>query len=383
MRTEIDGFIICGATESDAVGISMLYHDVYQGKYPNPLMMDVSQLKAFIAEEKGLWVIMKKGERIIGSTVYQLDRTHRIAKAYGAVIFPGFRGNKLLEKAMSTAENYLVKECRAVDIIYATTRTVTSAPQKVARNLGYKNLGILPNVRKTDKYETHCLTAQFAEGVLENKHQPPYVYPKVKPFYDIVSRECRLPELENAPPELLRSEDKNEAVPVLEVVDAPAFVAHRFAVLKEKEELMTNFFPFYEPNIVIVSPCQKIEIFVHLSTIDRHSIIIGVKLPESLNLTRVLEAVCGLLHQRNARYIEIMARACRLQMIDSIYRSDFVPCAYFPALQLHENQRYDYVVFSKTFEVLNFDGLIFEDSNRDFVVTYYKLWKEKAIQGIF
>lgn len=327
-----------------------------------------------------MWVVIEKDGHIVGSVVYELDEPHHLAKVFGALVLPEHRKQGLVETAVTHSDNYLIKERQAVKIIYATTRTNSPAPQRVLRKLGYKNLGIFPNIHKTDKYETHCLTAKFADGVLETKFNDFKIHPKIIPIYWIVQKDCRLPDPEIAQPgDYSVNIEEKEQIPPLEIIDAPAFVTHRFKLLKQQEKLMTNFFPFHEPNILLTSPCQKVEVFVFLSATDQHSTIIGMKLPEFVSFAGTLSQVSRRLQEAHARYIEIMARTCFPRMIEAIIETDFIPCGYFPAFQPHQGNRYDYALFSKTFETLSFKNLAFDGWNKAFAEAYYRLWKERAM----
>ena len=53
----------------------------------------------------------------------------------------------------------------------------------------------------------------------------------------------------------------------LEVVQSPKFIAYRYATLKSEKKLEFEFFPFHQPNLLIISPDQTIELFCHLSPI--------------------------------------------------------------------------------------------------------------------
>jgi len=85
------------ATEEDALEISLLYHKVYHGNYSDPLMREVGLLTAFIAQPENIWVIIEKEGKPVGAVVYETDKTNRLAKAFGGIVLPGYRGKKLLE----------------------------------------------------------------------------------------------------------------------------------------------------------------------------------------------------------------------------------------------------------------------------------------------
>ena len=52
-----DGYLIRLATAGDMMEISLLYHEVYRGKYPDSLMGDFDAMKEFISLRDNIWVV--------------------------------------------------------------------------------------------------------------------------------------------------------------------------------------------------------------------------------------------------------------------------------------------------------------------------------------
>src|SRR5690606_23401099 len=111
----------------------------------------------------------------------------------------------------------------------------------------------------------------------------------------------------------------------LEIVKSPRFVNYQFTKLRAENLLEFDFFPFHQPNMVIMSADQSVELFTHLSD-DGYCVLIGVKLPENTNFTSLFMMANKLLRDAGARYIEIIARADRPKIIESILRAKFIPC---------------------------------------------------------
>jgi len=374
-------YTIRSAFPEDSLELSLLYHEVYRGKYPDKLMKDAGLIKAFILSPNNLWIVSETEGKLVASVLYEVDEGHRIAKVFGGLVLPEHRGADLLVKLMQYGAEYLHKRTDRVDVIYATTRTVNSAPQKITEKLGYKKLGIFPNVHKTDTYETHCLTALFCGDVLSKRFIDFKLHPELLELYKIVQNETGLPDLEVAQEEDFAFNPVvfKDKLPVLEIVNASEFVFHRFSRLREKAELPAHFYPFHRPNVLITSPCQDIELFLFLSELDTYCTIIGVKKPANYNFTEILRAVIALLRERNVRYIEIMVRVDKARTTNKVLSSGFIPSAYFPSFQLGGGVRYDVVLFSKTFETLDFTRLELEGVNRKFLIEYYKSWKKKFL----
>jgi hypothetical protein len=83
-----------------------------------------------------------------------------------------------------------------------------------------------------------------------------------------------------------------------------------------------------------------------------------------------------------ARYLEFIMRADDLENIDAVLTSKFIPSAYFPAMHREEEGRYDFVVFSRSFEILNFRDLSLEGINQKFMLQYFNLWKELSLPAL-
>jgi hypothetical protein len=115
---------------------------------------------------------------------------------------------------------------------------------------------------------------------------------------------------------------------------------------------------------------------MYLAPADQYCTLVGIRKPNEILFANVLLKISELLRRRGVRYIETIARADKLRTVEGILRAGFVPCAYFPAFQLHDGLRYDYVVLSKTFEVLDFRDLKLAGKNREFLQEYYKNWRE-------
>jgi hypothetical protein len=62
------------------------------------------------------------------------------------------------------------------------------------------------------------------------------------------------------------------------------------------------------------------------------------------------KAASEILRLKRAAYIEVINDAADTLGIDSILKSGFAPCAYFPALKKHGSKRRDFIVFGKEFE---------------------------------
>lgn len=366
------------ATVEDIFQISQLYFDVYQGTYPDPLMKDFNLIRAFINSGNNFWFVSKNSQnQIVASVLICYDRENLIAKAFGAVVRLECRGHGVMEKLLSYGIEYVKVKTPGVDVIYSTTRTVNEAAQTLTEKLGFKKLGIFPNAHRTNDYETHCLAAIIRPSALEKRSGDYKLHHEVEALYKIVENEVLLPSIETIVPEkptktLVSPEE-------LEVVKSPKFVSYRYTTLRNEKRLEFEFFPFHQPNLMILSPDQSIELFCHLSALDGYCVIIGGKMPGNLNFTELFLKANLLLRDAGARYIEVIVRADRPKILESILRAKFIPCGFFPAFQLINNKRHDFLVLSRSFEIFDFQNVKLKGLNQVFLEEYFKAWKRMSL----
>lgn len=365
------------ATEEDIFQISQLYFDVYQGTYPDPLMKDFGLIRDFIQSNTGYWFVTKNQNKIIASVLASYDQENLIAKAYGAVVRNEYRGQGVMEELLGFGIDYLRALPHGVDVIYSTTRTVNEAAQTLTEKLGFKKLGIFPNAHRTNDYETHCLAAIIYPEAIKNRYVEYKVHHEVSSLYSIVQNEVGLEDLDSIIPD---SPSKVLISPgELEVVKSPKFVSYRYQHLKNEKQLEFEFFPFHQPNLVIISPDQSVELFCYLSNVDGHCAIMGGKMPGDTNFTELFLSANRLLREAGARYIEVIVRADRPKILESILRAKFIPCAFFPAFQKIENRRHDFLVFSRSFEIFDFQNVKLKGMNQVYLEEYFKAWKRMSL----
>ena len=367
------------AREEDIFSISQMYFDVYEGMYPDPLMKDFILIREFILSSSGFWFITKNDEgKVIASVLIAYEPENMIAKAFGAVVRNEYRARGVMEELLSYGINYLRENTAGVEVVYSTTRTVNEAAQTLTERLGFKKLGIFPNAHRTNEYETHCLAAIIYPSALEQRNTNYMIHHEVAPLYNIVHNELSL--IPNLEPIIPDRPSKVLVLPgVLEVVKSPRFVEFRYNHLKESNQLEFEFFPFHKPNLVVMSPDQEIELFCHLSAVDGYCVIVGGKMPGNLDFTQLFLRANKLLRDSGARYIEVIARADRPKILESILKAKFIPCAFFPAFQKIKDKRHDFVVFSRSFEIFDFQNVKLKGLNQVYLEEYFKSWKRMSL----
>jgi len=378
---QVDNFILREARPDDIANIINLYYSAYEGAYPDKRFTQYPLLQKTIESSNCYIFVATKDEQLVSSILFQYDDINLLSKAGAAVVSPECRGNNLTQSLIKFGIEFLNKNTQGIEVLYITTRTVNRAAQVLTQKLGFKKLGIFPNVHKTTEYETHALAAYYSENAFEKRYVDFNQHPRVKPFFDIVKKECELPEQKFA--ESWNQKNYEGKVPKLEVIEAPEFVKYRISKLKEENEIDLGFFPFHEPSHLITSPDQNIEVFAYISDVDKYCVITGVKIDREVSFNDLFLKISNILRDRGVRYIEMIIRANRLNIIEKIMNSKFIPCGYFPAFQLDEGKRFDYVVFSRSFEIFDFNNLELTGVNQNFLQEYVKMWEEISIGSKF
>lgn len=376
-----DNVFLRRATADDIFKIAQLYYEVYQGLYPDPLMSQMGLLKSFIKNPHNYWFIAEAGTNLVGSMVFEYDPTHKIAKAFGAAISQQFQGHHIAQEMMKYSLHFMQEDTNSgVGLCYAVTRTVHSSAQILTQKLGFKKLGIFPNVHKTTTYETHCLAANFEKDTLAKRHTSFKLHPSILPLFELARAEIGLEKL---PVASVYAEIQKPDIPsfVLEMINAKKFVLERFKKMKTEGQLDNSFYPFHQPNYLITTPDQSVEIFLYINESDRHCVIIGVSIDQDKtdHYFHLMKQITDLLRNQNVRYIETIVRADNLGHIDNLIKAKFIPCAYFPAFQLVNETRYDFVVFSRSFEIFDFSNIQLEGLYKDYLNFYYQSWKNSSL----
>jgi hypothetical protein len=370
------------ANYSDMASILQLYSSAYDGMYPDRTFSDVTQLKNAILKDSTLiFVAINSMNKVVASILFQYDKDNFLAKAGAAVVEPVCRGQQLTQKLINFGTDYLKKTTGGLSVLYITARTIHKAAQMLTINMGFKQLGVFPNVHKTQDYETHALAAMFFDNVLEKRYVDFEQHPKVLPLFDIVRENIELPEMKEA-----HSWDQKNyygKVPCLEVIEAPEFVKNRMKNLVRENGVDLAFFPFHTPTLLITSPNQSIEVFAYVNEADQHCVITGCNIDKEVSFTDLFLKVSNILRDRGIRYIEVILRANRLNIIDKVTKAKFLPCGYVPSFQLEGEKRYDYVVFSRSYEILDFNNLELTGANERYLKNYIELWEETFLGSHF
>ncbi|MBI5629955.1 MAG: hypothetical protein HY921_03610 [Elusimicrobia bacterium] len=240
-----------------------------------------------------------------------------------------------------------------IDLVYNTTRTLTPEQQELTLELGFKVLGIFPSARAADSRKINGLAVFYAPEALKKRYSPFPLHPAIFPFFELARAQCGLEPLPLAARPALAAEAP--ALPPLEMIEAPRFVAERFRRLKARRSLSVNFYPFQVPNVLFTSPDQSVEVFAWLHRPMGFATIVAEHLTVPVSPVELYRRVVEALRSSQAGYIEVINDAADAAGIECILQAGFVPCGYFPALKKHVDLRRDYVVFARTFEPFSCD----------------------------
>ena len=381
------------ARAEDLRRIQMLYAEVYGANYPMPLISDRPRMRRAIESDRYYWLVAEsrgaslptgtvdRRGRIVASLVSQLDPAQRIAKAFGAVVSKEYRKQNLANEMMDAVMKELTRGRGAVDTVYATTRTVTTAPQRLTENLGFAKLGIFPNAHKVFEHETHCLAATFQPSALKRRKSPPVLISELAPLYRLVSKEVGLGRalFQEAP--VWTSPTEQPPFP-LEAILAPHFVGRRFDRRGSSGVFGTSFVPFHEPNLLLISHDQKTEVFVHYGAMDHYSVILGGRTPLK-DYSWVLNSAVKALNDMGVSYIELLVDAYSPHLQRQALEARFLPSAYYPAFRRVGSKRWDYLIFSRSFEMLDFRNVRVISAYRQFLKEYLRIWQALYIDMAF
>lgn len=368
------------ATPADAEGIIQLYHKVYKGKYTLREVMEPHLIAKMAEDPNYFWTLARCEGRIIGSVIFAIDPVNKFGKCYAAVVLGEFRGQDVMRFMVQQGIARLTTRTRTCDVIYATTRTVSVAPQVVLEHLDFHSMGIFPNVRKVESFETHGLEVFFRENSLGLRRPRPTLIPEVVDFYRIAMDVLGLKE-DPEEVELEKADPRRMGEQIRFCVDRDEnHVLQLFDFYQDHDLMDKVFFPFIAPNLLFVSEDKRAEIFVDFNSSDGNGTIVAYRI-RSDDRRQVLMWFCEAAAQSGMRYIEMLVSAFNPLHQRQAIDARFLPCAYFPAMRMADDgHREDYVVFSRSFESLDFMDLHLVDTNRRFLDAFMKCWYEMLVR---
>ena len=360
------------ANKKDKESLIRLYAEIYGADYPLEIIKEPSVLNKCLTSKHFFWPVMVHDGIIVGSVIFEWDDRQGLAKVFGAVIRPDWQGHDLMRKAIIAGLDYLAETGVPIDVIYATTRTVSPAPEKLVRRIGFKTLGIFPNVRKVKDFETHGLNVYFRKGSLDKRLKNPRLVPEIVDLYQIARDVCELSdEPIVAPIELPNPEPRDL---VFHLYRKPSVVKKAFNEAFDAGRIKYSFFPFHEPTVLLQSAEGDSEVFINHNTYDNYGTIVGLR-TDRQDTTGFLHQTCEAAAQLGIKYIELLVSAFDPVKQRQALDAHFLPCAYFPAMKPVEGgKRMDYLVFSRSYETLDFTDIRLSGDATRFLDVFMKCW---------
>lgn len=372
------------AIVADVDELLKLYFLIYQNNYPLAICSDRAVMTAAIQNKNTHWYVTRDpvSKAIIASTVFETDPQYKIGKLTGVVVHPEYRKRDLASLMIGRGTKELLLPAGPLRSIYTTTRTTSRGPQIMCLKNGFLPLGIFPNAHKIEEFETLTLMAKFGEGVIETKPSFCAVPEKIAPIAAIFNESVGV----KTPVEIIAG----DAIPMFtstqpseplafELIHAKHYVKQRFN--ERYLDPYDRFYPFHEPNMLIVSTNNEIEIFAYINEADGYVAIVALNKP----IYQVRERLRPLLHQlRNigVSYIEVLIGLQHTRSLAALLDGQFLPSAIYPAMSEVNGKAIDFVLMTRTLEPLNFRGMQIESGFKAYVELYLKLWKGMFLETL-
>ena len=375
-------FEVTRAKVSDIGSLISLYHMVYGNSYPISYGTDPEAAKQLILSKKDYWFVVRDPAtgKPVASLIVQIDSDVDLGHVVALVVHPDFQSLGLGSQILKFACSEVFSSTECPNSVYATTRTNSIGPQKVFLKNGFLPMGIFPNSHFIEEFETLTLFIRYRDGVLVDRLYADTVPLELKEIYGIINEN---PEI-NLPVDFSATEVVFQKGPkikhVFEKIDAPTFVAKRFSnVFKNKYD---RYYPFHKPNFLMTSRDSDLEVYMHVNHKDRYSAILACN--KSIKDVKLeLGCLISELRWSDISYVECLIPINDRLSLETMLQLHFIPSALYPAMLPKENGRFvDFVLLSRTFESLNFEGIFLDGSFKKFIDQYVKIWEKQALQSL-
>lgn len=371
------------ATVGDIQDLLTLYFTIYGSTYPLALGTDRIAMEKIIQEKDSLWLVVEDTEKnmVCASAVFEVDTFFKIARAEGFVTHPYYQSKGLASVMLNHGSDYLMKDNKIVNSIYATTRTLSVGPQLVFIKNNFKPLGIFPNAHRLSSYETLTLMAKHNPEVLKKRSRveevPEALGPIIKTSEKILKSSFPTPRLLK----MVKPKPSGEYLE-FEIIHAPTFVKRKF--MKTFTDPFDVFFPFHEPNLLLTSKNGEVDIYGYLSKSDGYCALITATEPFYCMAGR-LRPLLQQLSDYGVSYVEILMAMDSILSLETLLDVNFLPSAIYPAMLEYKGQYKDLVLMTRSMEPLNFRGMQIEKSFKPYIEQYIDLWKQMHLDvlGVF
>ena len=370
--------VIREAVVADANAIRALFTQIYGGKYPLPFGSDPGVLMGELADsEHYLWIVTEDAGKLIGTMMFAMDPKNRMSKSGGGTVLPEYRKDGLASRMLRLGIKYLTEEAKIVDVLYGTSRTISEGPSRMVADAGFHKLGIFPNAVQIEDLEHLNLDIFLTPAALEQRRKKPYL---TAPFFEIHKIARGQLDLERAylvtEREPLKISGKKMA---FKLVDDERHVIEMFRKYSAENRISNSFFPFHAPNWMLSSEDGGTDFFVWQGGVGKQASIMGFR-TDHVNLHEMLDSVALTLQKSGVAYVELLVDAYDYIIQQHAYTAKFIPSAYFPALRLaSDGLRDDYLVVSRTFQILDFTRSTVTTDGLPYLEAYMKFYKQLYI----
>jgi ribosomal protein S18 acetylase RimI-like enzyme len=371
----------------DADELLRLYVSIYGAHYPLAFGTNRQVMLETMRSESVLWLVARaeteeggdSAGKAVASVVFEIDALSKIAKVAGLVVDPAYRKQKLASKLIAQGTRELLEGPAPVNSVYTTTRTNSIGVQLIFLREGFLPLGIFPNAHKLGRYETLTLFAKFREGVIERRKQVDVVPARLGPLLGILSGEHGIATDAWLQPESRKPETMGDPLE-FEFVDAPEFVRRKF--FADISNPYDRFYPFHVPNLLMVSKDGSAEIYAYFSKSDRYCAITSLNLPVHALAGR-MGKLFDQLKEMGVAYLELLMGLEHGRSIEAALQVGFLPSALYPAmLEDERGATHDFVVLSRTLEMLDFRGMEVDRAFKPYIDQYVALWKAHHLESL-
>lgn len=374
-----------GASLEDIKDLQELYFAVYGNTYPLPLGQDPKVMGSILSRAENIWLVYEENSKLIASCVFEVEEAFGIGRVSGLVVHPEYRRAGIARQLIHAGMTELFSRPH-MRSAYATTRTLSLAPQITFLREAFIPVGISPNAHKLENFETLVLMAAFNSSVSFKRNEKIQLPIELKALVEITQKnfptwqydEITFVEDKIEEPSKKNKTQKNE-VTSYEVIYSPHFVYNRFK--STFHDPWERFYPFHKPNMLIVSDDQKIEIYAHFSPIDGYCTVITYN-TELEELEGRLKTLFSQLKDLGVKYIEILMRLDDLSGIEGLLRSRFVPSGLYPGMLSIQGIEQDVILMSRSLEPLDFHSVKLADCFQPFLEQYIQHWKKKFLDSL-
>jgi GNAT superfamily N-acetyltransferase len=367
------------ARVDDIDELLQLYFAVYGPHYPLPVGSDrAASHRAISSQEEYLWLVTRDTARstIVGSCVFEMEKISKIGKVSGLVVHPEYRTRNIARQMVNDGVAKLFSSAFDINSIYATTRTVSVAPQLAFLRNSFLPLGIFPNAHKIERYETLTLLARYKPGVFDRRSRVEEIPEKISPITTVMKEELKLPFDARRVPQRMVGRGGDIA---FEFIFAAEYVRRKW--LATFEDPYDRFYPFHTPNLLISSVDGSIELYAYFNSKDHYCTLISANTPMK-ELEGRMGRVFEQLKEFGVSYVETLIGLRYTESIQSLLSMQFLPSAIYPAMEERDGKLHDFILLSRTMEPLNFSGMAIDSAFKPYVDQYVELWKQMLLETI-